>query len=290
MKKIIGLLLFIVCTGCVNAQLLYKITKPGVDGEDYIFGTHHIAPVSVFQESDTTLEAFNKSNTVVGELDMRNMMQIAMVLQSRMMAPSDSTLSRMLSESEYKQVSEVFKLYAPMPGVSLEFVDGMKPMVVSSMIALGVVKAEMPEFEDDGQLDSFIQQLGSQNNKKIIGLETAEEQAEILYDSQSIAEQAANLIEMVGSVEKLVRMSRELNRLYMAGDIEGLYKLSKEEGNETDFDEKLLRNRNEKWLGVLPDIIDENDAFIVVGALHLPGNDGLIEGLRSKGYVVTAVE
>ena len=52
----------------------------------------------------------------------------------------------------------------------------------------------------------------------------------------------------------------------------------------------LNSDRNRKWLDQLPSIMEEKSSFIAVGCLHLPGDDGLIEGLRKQGYSVEAVK
>jgi uncharacterized protein YbaP (TraB family) len=36
-------------------------------------------------------------------------------------------------------------------------------------------------------------------------------------------------------------------------------------------------------------ILDSGNVFMAVGALHLPGKDGVIELLRQQGFTVTAV-
>lgn len=53
--------------------------------------------------------------------------------------------------------------------------------------------------------------------------------------------------------------------------------------------EYILYRRNAEWMEKLPAIIEETPSFIVVGALHLAGPSGIIEALKSKGYVVTPI-
>jgi hypothetical protein len=56
------------------------------------------------------------------------------------------------------------------------------------------------------------------------------------------------------------------------------------------FQEKLLVERNEKMSGVAEPLLDKGGVFIAVGALHLPGEKGLVALLRQAGYSVSPLE
>jgi uncharacterized protein YbaP (TraB family) len=51
----------------------------------------------------------------------------------------------------------------------------------------------------------------------------------------------------------------------------------------------LIKDRNNKWMKVLPGLMKESSQFVAVGALHLAGPDGLITQLQNSGYKVTPV-
>ncbi|MCZ7593998.1 MAG: TraB/GumN family protein [Hyphomicrobium sp.] len=53
------------------------------------------------------------------------------------------------------------------------------------------------------------------------------------------------------------------------------------------FQEKLLTERNEKMRAVAEPLLDKGGVFIAVGALHLPGDKGLVALLRESGYTVS---
>ena len=54
--------------------------------------------------------------------------------------------------------------------------------------------------------------------------------------------------------------------------------------------DRLIYNRNRKWLAEMPMMMKQNPTFFVVGAGHLVGDEGVLEGLRKAGYTVTGVE
>jgi uncharacterized protein YbaP (TraB family) len=55
------------------------------------------------------------------------------------------------------------------------------------------------------------------------------------------------------------------------------------------FEEELIDKRNKRMAERSKPLIDKGNAFIAVGALHLPGKTGLVELLRSAGYKVIPV-
>lgn len=57
----------------------------------------------------------------------------------------------------------------------------------------------------------------------------------------------------------------------------------------TEEADRLLKNRNIKWIEKLPALMQNKSLFIAVGAGHLVGKDGLIKGLRAQGYTVKPV-
>jgi TraB/PrgY/gumN family len=59
--------------------------------------------------------------------------------------------------------------------------------------------------------------------------------------------------------------------------------------NAKQLDRIMVDERNATWMPRLRTYLDEGDAVIVVGAMHLPGDNGLIQKLRSSGYKVDAI-
>ena len=67
-----------------------------------------------------------------------------------------------------------------------------------------------------------------------------------------------------------------------------MYELSMKDESHPEFMEAMLDKRNTDWLSKLPAIFEQGPTF--VGALHLAGDKGVIEGLGKAGYTVTPIE
>lgn len=175
MKRRITALLSLAVLFCIStsAQIFYKVEGNGLKNPSYIFGTHHLAPLSVIDEVPGCRDAYKSASRVVGEIDMTvNQMELASKIQRYMIAPADSTLSRVISREDFGRISEEFKKWAPMPGMELQMLEGMKPMVITAMVSVEMVKQKLPGYNQTEQLDTYFQLRGKATGKEVIGLET----------------------------------------------------------------------------------------------------------------------
>lgn len=282
-----------VAFGC-NAQLLYKISGNGAVKPSYLFGTHHLAPVSVLDNTKGLRDALNSSDRVIGEIDMVhiNQMEMAQKMQPYMLAPADSTLSKVISAEDFARIGETFKKYAPMPGMTLEMFEPMKPMVPMTVVVATIGAQCVDNFDPTKQLDTEVQKTAVAAGKEVLGLETVEKQAQVLYGTLPIRVQARQMVEGLSDVEKGKQKMRELTDSYMAADLTRMSNIDKDSDDpeEAVFMEELADKRNADWLKQLPALLKEKSNFIAVGALHLVGEKGLIEGLRKLGYKVEPVK
>ncbi len=273
----------------LSAQVLYKVEGKNLSAPSYIFGTHHLAPVSVIEEFGA-LEPFESTAQIVGEIDMtQNQMALAQAMQPHMIAPDDSTLSKVIPADKYATLNEEFKKWSPVQGFDLNMFENMKPMALTTMVSVSIAAEAMPDYDPSQQLDKWFQENGKSKGKAIIPLETAEQQAAILFDTTPIAYQAEALIDLLTNPQEAITMSKDLTDAYLSQDLKKMTELSDKESEHPEFMEALLDRRNADWLTKLPAIIDRGPTFIAVGALHLPGDKGIIEGLRKQGYTVTPV-
>lgn len=289
LKSIIASLLLLAAVPA-SAQILYKVEGNGLTAPSYIFGTHHLAPLSVIEKTGAD-KCFKEASQVVGEIDMtQDQMKLGMAMQPHMIAPSDSTLSKVISPEDFTIISEEFKKWAPMPGMELSMLEGMKPMVASTMVAVGMAAQAMPGYNPQEQLDTYFQIQGKNEGKTITPLETVEYQASVLYDTTPIAFQAEALVVMLKDPSKAIQSSKDLTAAYDAEDLSKMLQLSEEDVEHPEFMVALLDKRNAEWLEKLPEIMKAAPSFIAVGALHLAGDKGIVEGLKKLGYNVTPVK
>ncbi len=276
---------------CANAQLLWKVSGNGTEKTSYLFGTHHIAPVSVIDSVPGLMDALKAADELYGEVDMSKMSEPATQMQmaSKMMAPSDSTLSKVLTPADLAAIDNLFSSYGlPYTTAQLEV---MKPAAVANIVTLIMAQKANPGFNPNAQIDMTMQTRAKENNIPVKGLETVESQLDILFGSP-ISEQAKSLMEAVNDPEKSLNTAVAMTNAYLAGNLAELDRMmhDPETGMDEAEAEKLIYGRNAAWVDFLIGVLPTASVIAVVGAGHLPGEKGLINLLRQAGFSVEPVE
>lgn len=277
---------------CVNAQLLWKISGNGVKSPSYLFGTHHMAPVAVLDSVPGMAEAVSGSEVLYGELSLDDLTSPAtqQIMMQKMTAPADSTLDKVFTAAELAEIDSVFTSLVGMPVSLTQQLNGFKPAMLSTVLLATAGAKTIPGFNPAEQLDKTLLQRGLDAGKSVKGLETIEFQSNLLYNSP-IAEQAADVlkaIRMDGGPEKQLL---QLNAAYRSGDLDALLALMEnpETGMDAEAADKMINNRNAAWVDFLIGMLPTSTMLIVVGAGHLPGPKGVINGLRKAGFTVEPV-
>ena len=263
MKKLLGILLFISIALSANAQLLWKVSGKGLEKPSYIFGTYHLSPLSIKDSIAAMPQAMSETAQVYGEVVMSEMATPAFMqsMQQQMMMPKDTTLQSLFTPEQYEEVGKAIK----------------------------------ENFNPQEQLDTYFQQQAAQQGKKIGGLETAQSQIDILFNSQTLQRQASLLYCAISDIEKGIDQSKRLIAAYEKQDLDAMLQLMEErDGNSCDplpgEMEAMLDNRNKAWVEKMPTIMTEAPTLFVVGAGHLPGDNGVLNLLKQQGSTIEAMK
>ena len=285
--------MFFCITLGVNAQLLWKVSGNGLDKPSYIFGTHHVAPLSMKDSIAGMTEAMNETSQVYGELVMEDMMkpEMLMKMQQAMMLPTDTTLKSLFTQAQYDSIASVVKENI---GMELAMFDKLKPAALNAQLAVVLSVKALKEYNPQEQLDTWFQTQAKQAGKKVGGLETMESQINILYNSQSLKRQAQQLYCSATHIDYGIDMTRRLAEAYLHQDLDKLLEITEEKmGNACDStpeeEEALIYGRNANWAKQMPGIMKQASTLFVVGAGHLPGEHGVLKLLEKQGYTVEAM-
>lgn len=268
-----------------KAPLLWKVTSPETKASSYIFGTYHLVGSDYLKDHELVRKAYDDASTVVVEtvLDSSAIMVVAM---KGMML--DHSLKDLVDSADYALLKTELEAVLGMP---IEQLSNFKPIMISTMYSLAKAQEATPKsFSYGGSpIDLYFADEGKENGKEVIPLETALEQAEILFEGQTVEEQAVALVENV-KAEVEDDLSSEVLEAYMAEDLDRLWKLNEDWDDSMGEMTVLLDERNKKWIPKLKPVLDSGNAFIAVGALHLPGKVGVLELLKKEGYKVEPVK
>lgn len=294
MKKLICLAVISAATLSADAQLLWKVSGNGAKGESYLFGTHHIAPVTLIDTLEGLNEAICSVDAVAGEIDMSIMadpMKAQAAVMQFGMAPADSTLTNVLTPEQTDSLNTVLGKYTG-GQLNARMLDQLKPAIVNTQLAVMQNMEAFPDFDASQQLDTEVQNRARSCNREIIGFETLEEQTSMLFGG-SIKSQVKDLMQTVRSdmEGRTITKAKSLAEAYISGNLDALSALifDKENGMSDEELNRLLIGRNNNWIAQLKALLPEKSLLVCVGCGHLIGPDGLIEQLRKLGYDVTPV-
>ncbi len=295
MKKFIGLLaVCLLLAPAAQAQLLWKVSGNGLEKPSYIMGTHHLASLSIKDKIKGMQQALDGTVQVYGEVSIAEMMssQTMLLMQQEMVTLSDTTFQSLFTPEEY---TAIHKFCKDNMMFDIEQMPKVKPAFISNNMIVILYLKTFAGFNPQEQIDMYFQMQAQEKGKKTAGLETLEFQFDLLYNGSSLQRQAEQLLCTFNNQDHALRIAKRLTDYYMAQDLEAMYKLSQEkEGNQCDWtaaeEAAMIQNRNKDWAVKLPAIMQEAPTFVAVGALHLPGEDGLLNLLKQEGYTVEGVK
>jgi len=271
----------------VNAhgQLLWKISGNGLNKSSYLFGTHHLIDKEMIPQFDSVMAVCGQSDAVVGEMDLKTPGMQKKMMQGAVM--KGKKMKDLVSASDYQLLDTEFK---SVMGVGMSVLGSFKPMMLMSMHQLVLYLKSTGSKKQPTAVDDLFQKQARAAKKKVIGLETLETQMNILFNNISLERQAEILLYEVREKEQMLTELKELNSVYISGDLEKMKDLDVDDESMKPEERKMLVNdRNLNWIKQLPALLKEQSCFVAVGCLHLVGDNGLINQLRLKGYTVEPV-
>jgi uncharacterized protein YbaP (TraB family) len=264
----------------LNAQLLWKISGNGLSQHSYLYGTIHVMPKDKFSVSPKIREAFNYSVMMALEVDLNMDLKAKIQMAQEMLLPGGKAIKDYMTAEDFQKLHSFCIDSLKMKKRKLKKYYRLKPFFFSSVVAQ----------EQMGETSSYeleFMKMAKKRKMKMIGLESIEFQLQTI-NKISIQDQAKMLVQEFGT-NPTAQFDEMLN-LYLNEDLEGLYKIVSEESDAIpEFNYNFLEVRNKNWIPVIEKNISSNSFFIAVGAAHLPGENGVIQLLRSKGYSVEPV-
>ena len=283
MKKILLsiTLVLILSTQSLAESSVWKSQKDG--SVIFLGGSFHLLRPADFPLPPEFDKAYKASDLLVFETDLGkfNDASTQQKLMAKAMYADGSTIDKHLSPRTYRLLNE----YCTANGLPLENLKHFK----QSIISLTILSVELAKLGVAQQgVDIFFYQAAAKDQKATEGLETIDEQIQFIVgmgegnEDAFISQTLKDMESIKQDYETMVKAwkkgdARKLNALFVAEIKTKMPKLYKE----------LLADRNKKWLPLIEAYHKTPEKeFILVGAGHLVGPDGIIEALRRKGYKV----
>lgn len=278
------LLLFLLAAGALHAEtekgLLWRVETPR-GAVNYLFGTIHSEDPRVLNLPAPVSQAFDAAQTLVLEMDLGA--EDGQAMAQAMMLPPGKELQGLIGVELYRQ------------SVTAMAERGYPEMVVNRMQPWAIVLTlSMPKPETGLFLDYLLYIRAAEQEKAVIGLEQMGEQLSV-FTSLDMAEQVSLLRDALRDYREFPQQFEQLLEAYLQRDLQGLATLSEQSMNASDtalqkrFMGSLVDERNRRMMTRLLPLLEKGGVFAAVGALHLPGDTGLVALLRQQGLRVSPV-
>lgn len=247
----------------------------------YLLGSVHVASTDVYPLDPKIESAFDRAETLVLEvpMDQASQQQAALKLTSAGTYPANDSIDRHLSgEILISLQQQLTRL-----GYSLDGARSFRPWLVSVMLTLGEMQRQ--GYRADLGIDiHFAEKV--KGRKRLLTLETVDEQVALLA---GMAEelQVQMLEETLTMMGQLGEDMKRALLLWRTGDARAMDELlvARLRKDYPDLYRRLFAERNRKMATAIAGYLETTGGyFVVVGAGHLVGSNGILELLRAKGY------
>lgn len=276
--------------------VLWRIDREGV-APSFLFGTMHMSDPRVVALDARARAAFDAASTVVIEttevLDQARMMAAMLANPELTMFTDGTTLISLVPEAERAE----FEAALAARGIPPASVAKMKPWMIAAMVALPACEAAR-KAAGAPVLDLRLAGEAQAAGKALGGLETIADQLGAmaslplefhirgLIDTLKLGDRVDDVVEtmIVLYLEEETGMFWPFFRAALpSGGASG-------EAGFSAFEEAMVTARNRTMAERAMPFIDAGGAFVAVGALHLPGPEGLVALLREKGYRIERIQ
>ena len=274
---------------CLCSQVVWAADEKGIlwriDGAanqpSYLLGTIHSDDARVTNVPARIKQVFQQADSFSGEvkMDFPSLMQAS---QATLLSDGQS-LDQLIDPTLYKQTVQLLAAY----GMPELVVQRMKPWAAAAALSL-------PRPQTGIFLDMALYHQAAAAGKRMYGLETIAEQVGAL-ETMSQELQITMLRDAVAQHHQLEQIIEQLINAYLRRDLKALESISNAAMQNGDdrvaemFNTEVVERRNYRMLERMQPRLREGNAFVAVGALHLPGDKGLLNLLRNKGYRVSPV-
>ena len=284
-KLVLSLLLLIVSIAVqadtqqqTDQALFWSIHKNGLR-VGYLLGTIHSEDPRVLDFSEKFVDKLRANQVFAMELvpDMQTLQRLTGYMHN----PPGKSLESMIGAERYNALETALADYQ----VPAEIISRMKPW--AAMMTLSTPPPETGFFMD---LSLSLRATG--NGLKVVGLETLEQQLSFL-ENMPMPMQLALLDQAIAESSQVVDVHNQMVNAYLENNLVTLQKISDQQLRAVGksareyFIESGIHARNLRMGESLLSQLENKTVFVAVGALHLPGEEGLLNILRQHGFVLS---
>ena len=264
--------------------LLWQIDGAGPE-PSYLFGTMHTADEEVTDLARPVVDALARARSLSLEVIMTP--EARMSLGFAMMLSDGRTLEQVVGPELFERTVDAGRPY----GFGQDQLRLFKPWAVMTLLSLPPSEVKR-QAAGEKALDHRLQDVATERGLALHGLEQIDEQIS-MFNDMAEADQVAMLDATISQSHDVELMFEKMRGAYLDQNPARIFEMM--QAQQTGFDpglvetftERLLDERNERMTERMQPRLAEGGAFIAVGALHLPGESGILKHLEGRGYQLT---
>lgn len=247
----------------------------------YFFGTVHVTDPRVFELPEAVETAFEGAETAVFETDYRRRSS-RKELNQFFYLPDGQSLSDVIGYNTHRDLRQLDSSF---------WFSRYQPWVAWMALADREIAVGRQEDPERPVLDDWLSLRARKAGKELAFLETDVDQWRI-FGGIPMDDQVSMLRSAIDSYYS-ARTKVDSIDLYLDGDLAMLYALRQRSLSHLDpvvarrYTERLLLDRNHRMVERILPLMAEASIFVAVGALHMPGEEGILDLLEKQGYRIT---
>ncbi|WP_426416444.1 TraB/GumN family protein [Aestuariirhabdus sp. LZHN29] len=286
LKRLLGLLVVVALPTLTSTPVsaegaVWRVSS--AEGQFYIGGTLHLLSASDYPLPEAYARAYADADAIVLEADlaMIESPDFQQRLMSRMLYPEGENLQSRLSPEVYQKL----EAYCRAKGYPMTLIQNFRPGLVS--VTLSVLEMQRMGMAGTG-VDQYFYRKALADDKQIGELETVDEQLAAMA-SMGEGKEDEMILNTLRDLQTLPAALHSVKEAWRQGDLERLQEevMLPMQESYPDIYRQLLVDRNSAWLGKLEALLSTRQTeLVLVGALHLVGEDGVLQRLSEQGYLV----
>ena len=260
-------------------HFLWKISSPQTTV--YLLGSIHLGKSDMYPLAPVIEDAFKESVNLVVEVDV-DQLEPARLQQTLVQKATyvNDNLGNHLSAKTRAHLVDVLKKYH----LPLDQFSSMKPWYVA--MTLTIMQIKQLGFEEDQGIDQYFLRQ-AKGTKKIIGLETLDQQLDFL---DKISDQDNFLAYSLETLDENEQLMDQILLAWRTGDSSSMEKIMvddilRENPALSGLYQSLIYDRNTTMAQKISAFLGTDKIyFVIVGAAHIIGEKGIVQLLKEKGF------
>ncbi len=257
-------------------------------GKVYLLGSFHLLPKNYRWYEGIIQTSLENSGELVVETDIstNGLGEIQAAVAKNAFFTDGDNLKNHLDAAHYQAMLISAK---KLMGLTEDMAQRSKPWFMAIQLSMTAIMSS--GMDPESGVDRYLQNIATKSGKIISGLETPTEQMMALID-HPLDVQTAMLVDTLDKMEDFKAYIDHYLEAWALGDADKINQTMVADMAEHEaMYQALLVNRNKNWMPTIENHIKSGKTvFIVVGAAHLVGADGIIKMLRDKDYQVDKIQ